>query len=142
MERRHTAGGRWIEANNRVLIWNNIPTSNGTPADVVIGQADFTSSDNPEPPTAQSFNQPGDVASDGTSLFVEDSSNNRILVFSPFPTSSNLAASVVLGQADFTHSSQECAATLRRARRLSTFRSVCPSLESNCSSTTSATIGS
>ena len=94
------------EANNRVLIWNNIPTSNGTPADVVIGQADFTSSDNPEPPTAQSFNQPGDVASDGTSLFVEDSSNNRILVFSPFPTSSNLAASVVLGQADFTHSSR------------------------------------
>jgi hypothetical protein len=94
------------EANSRVLIWNNIPTSNGVPADVVIGQADFTSSDNPEPPTAQSFNQPGDVASDGTSLFVEDSSNNRILVFSPFPTSSNPAASVVLGQADFTHSSR------------------------------------
>ena len=91
-------------ANNRVLIWNNIPTSNGTPADVVIGQADFTSSDNPEPPTAQSFNNPGDVASDGTRLFVEDSSNNRILVFSPFPTSNNPAASVVLGQQDFTHS--------------------------------------
>ncbi len=92
------------EGNNRVLIWNNIPTSNGTPADVVIGQADFTSSDNPEPPTAQSFNNPVDVASDGTSLFVDDSSNNRILVFNPFPTSDNPAASVVLGQQDFTHS--------------------------------------
>ncbi len=88
--------------NDRVLIWNNIPTSNGAPADVVVGQADFTSDSIPEPPTAQSFNFPGDVASDGTNLFVEDSSNNRILVYSPFPTSNNPAASIVLGQADFT----------------------------------------
>jgi len=28
--------------NNRVLIWSKIPTSNGVPADVVVGQADFT----------------------------------------------------------------------------------------------------
>ena len=92
------------EANSRVLIWNTIPTTNGAPADVVVGQPDFTSSDNPEPPNAQSLNQPGGVASDGSSLYVEDSSNNRILVYSPFPTSNNQAASVVLGQADFTHS--------------------------------------
>jgi hypothetical protein len=92
------------EANSRVLIWNTIPTSNGAPADIVIGQSDFTSHDNPEPPTAQSLDQPGGVASDGTSLYVEDSSNNRILVFSPFPTADNPTASVVLGQADFTHS--------------------------------------
>jgi hypothetical protein len=92
--------------NDRVLIWNNIPTSNGAPADVVIGQADFTSSDTPETPTAQSLNNPGDVASDGTNLYVEDSSNNRILVYSPFPTSNNPAASIVLGQSDFTHNSR------------------------------------
>ena len=92
--------------NDRVLIWNNIPTSNGAPADVVIGQADFTSSDTPETPTAQSLNNPGDVASDGTNLYVEDSSNNRILVYSPFPTSNNPAASVVLGQSDFAHNSR------------------------------------
>ena len=94
------------EANSRVLIWNTIPTTNGAPADVVVGQPDFTSSDNPEPPNAQSLNQPGGVASDGSSLYVEDSSNNRILVYSPFPTSNNQAASVVLGQADFTHSAR------------------------------------
>jgi hypothetical protein len=92
------------EANSRVLIWNTIPTTNGAPADLVIGQSDFTSSGVADPPTAQSLNQPGGVASDGTSLYVEDSSNNRILVYSPFPTSDNPAASVVLGQADFTHS--------------------------------------
>src|SRR5271156_1782104 len=94
------------ESNNRVLIWNSSPTTNDAPADVVVGQPDFTSSDNPEPPNAQSLNQPGGVASDGSSLYVEDSSNNRILVYSPFPTSNNQAASVVLGQADFTHSAR------------------------------------
>jgi hypothetical protein len=92
------------EANNRVLIWNTIPTTNGAPADLVVGQPDFTALDNPEPPNEQSLNQPGGVGSDGSSLYVEDSSNNRILVYSPFPTSNNPEASVVLGQADFTHS--------------------------------------
>ena len=29
---------------NRVLIWNRIPRSNNTPADVVVGQPNFTSS--------------------------------------------------------------------------------------------------
>ncbi|HLI83885.1 MAG TPA: hypothetical protein VKV17_08200 [Bryobacteraceae bacterium] len=29
--------------NNRVLIWNQIPTASGTPADVVVGQPDMTS---------------------------------------------------------------------------------------------------
>jgi hypothetical protein len=90
--------------NNRVLIWNTFPTSNGAPADVVVGQPDFTSGDTPDPPDAQSLRQPGGVASDGTSLFVADSRNNRILVFTPFPTSNNPTASVVLGEPDFTHS--------------------------------------
>ena len=88
--------------NSRVLIWNSIPTSNGAPADVVVGQPDFTSADN-STLNAQSLNEPGDVTSDGTSLFVADSRNNRILVYSPFPTSNNPTATHVLGQADFTH---------------------------------------
>ncbi len=56
--------------NNRVLIWNSFPTSNGAPADVVVGQPDFTSADTPDTPDAQSLRQPGGVASDGTRLFV------------------------------------------------------------------------
>jgi hypothetical protein len=89
--------------NNRVLIWNTIPTTNGALADVVVGQPDFTSFDSAEPPTSQSLDRPGGVASDGTSLYVEDSGNNRILVFNTFPTSNNPAADIVLGQPDFTH---------------------------------------
>ena len=99
-------GARLVVAdggNNRVLIYNTIPTTNGAPADVVVGQADFNSRDNPEPPTAQSLSDPGDVFSDGTRLFVEDSRNNRILVFNTFPTSNDPAADIVLGEPDFTH---------------------------------------
>jgi hypothetical protein len=101
LERRHQTGGCDF-FNSRVLIWNSIPTSNGAPADVVVGQPDFTSADN-STLNAQSLNEPGDVTSDGTSLFVADSRNNRILVYSPFPTSNNPTATHVLGQADFTH---------------------------------------
>jgi WD40 repeat protein len=37
---------------NRVLIWNSIPTQNNQPADVVVGQPDFTSLS----PSAFTFN--------------------------------------------------------------------------------------
>jgi hypothetical protein len=105
--------------NSRVLIWNTIPTTNGAPADVVVGQADFTSSEVPEPPTAQSLDEPGGVFSDGTRLFVEDSRNNRILVFNTFPTSNNPTADIVLGQADFTHSDSNAGNAAPNAQTLS-----------------------
>jgi len=89
--------------NNRVLIWNSIPTTNGAPADVVVGQADFTSFAAPFPPTAQSLDRPFGVTSDGSRLFVADSDNNRVLMYSPFPTSNNPTATLVLGQPDFVH---------------------------------------
>src|SRR5208282_4008097 len=89
------------ENNHRVLIWNTIPTTNGAPADVVVGQPDFTSHGT-DSPTAQGFDSPQGVTSDGTSLYVADTQNNRVLVFSPFPTSNNPTASIVLGQSDFT----------------------------------------
>lgn len=100
-------GSRLVAAdidNGRVLIWNTVPTSNGAAADVVVGEADFTSIDNPQPPTAQSMEEPSDVASDGTRLFVADFRNSRILVYDPFPTTNFPEASVVLGQPDFFHS--------------------------------------
>jgi hypothetical protein len=105
--------------NNRVLIWNTIPTSNGAAADVVVGQADFMSNDNPEPPTAQSLTQPGAVASDGTRLFVEDSRNNRILVYNTFPTSNNAAADLVIGEPDLMHSDANGGSSTPTAQGLS-----------------------
>jgi len=105
--------------NNRVLIWNSIPTTNGAPADVVVGQPDFTTGDAPNPPTAQSLNRPFGVTSDGTRLFVADTFNNRILVYSPFPTSNNPAPSFVIGQADFVHGEANTGKVGPTARTLS-----------------------
>jgi hypothetical protein len=98
--------------NNRVLIWNEIPTANGEPADVVLGQDNFTrcaaNDDNQdgtaEPaPTARTLRFPGGSWTDGTRLAILDSSNNRVLIWNTFPTSNFQPADLVLGQDDFTH---------------------------------------
>jgi hypothetical protein len=99
-----TDGTRLVVAdtgNHRVLIWTTFPTSNGQAADLVLGQSDFVS--NTGGSGAQKFNSPWSVASDGVQLFVADRGNNRVLVFSPFPTTSNAAATGVLGQNSFTN---------------------------------------
>ncbi|HMJ50479.1 MAG TPA: hypothetical protein VK540_00330 [Polyangiaceae bacterium] len=89
--------------NNRVLIWNTIPTSNYQQADLVLGQPDFTTSTanygGIGPATLSGSNG---VASDGTHLVVGDRFNNRVLIWNTFPTRNNQPADVVVGQPDFT----------------------------------------
>lgn len=84
--------------NNRVLIWNSLPTAN-VPADVVIGQGDFSANDPGLSATRLSF--PAAVALTADRLFVADQNNNRVLIWNSVPTTSTAAADVVLGQADF-----------------------------------------
>lgn len=88
-------------SNHRVLIWTTFPTSNGQLPDIVVGQPDFVT--NTSGTGAQKMNNPSYVASDGVNLFVAEQGNNRVLVFSPFPTASNPAATAVLGQNSFTN---------------------------------------
>ena len=100
------AGGRLIVAdsgNNRVLIWNEVPTAVGTPADLVLGQSDFVSGSSNAGGTtaANTLNYPTDVWSDGTRLVVLDADNNRVLIWNTFPTTDFAAADMVLGQTDF-----------------------------------------
>lgn len=104
------AGDRLIVAdaeNNRVLVWNTVPTTGGVPPDVVLGQADFThcasSDDNQDgvsdaTPSARTFWFPNAVWSDGTRLLVADTNNHRVLVWQTFPTTSFQAADFILGQ--------------------------------------------
>ncbi len=95
------AAGKLVVAdagNNRVLIWNTLPTSN-TPADVVIGQSDFNGNDPGLSATRLSF--PAAVALTTDRLFVADQNNNRVLIWNSVPTTSTTAADVVLGQTDF-----------------------------------------
>ena len=88
--------------NNRVLIWNSIPTANNQPANVVIGQADFTSGLTLVPPTAKSMRGPQGVWIQDGKLYVADTQNNRILIYNSIPTSNGVAADLVLGQPNFT----------------------------------------
>ena len=85
--------------NNRVLIWKSIPTSNGTNADIVLGQPDFTTI---TPATNnKGMRGPQGVWIQGTRLFVADTDNSRILVWNTIPTSNYQAADYVLGEPDF-----------------------------------------
>ncbi|HLY16861.1 MAG TPA: hypothetical protein VKR61_06530, partial [Bryobacteraceae bacterium] len=67
--------------NDRVLIYNTIPTSNAAAADEVLGQTDFVS----DAPTdgADTMDAPLSLAWDGTNLYVADTYNQRILVYTP-----------------------------------------------------------
>ena len=92
--------------NHRVLIWNTLPTKDGQPADVVVGQKDFTGN---EPnvdgigatPSAQSLNWPYGVTSDGERLFIADTGNRRVLVYDKIPTENYTAADGVIGKNGF-----------------------------------------
>jgi uncharacterized protein (TIGR03437 family) len=90
-------------ANNRVMIWKSIPTVNGQPADLELGQPDFTTVlqgsqvvvDN------KSFRGPQGVWIQNGKLFVADTQNHRVLIWNSIPTQNRQPADVVLGQANF-----------------------------------------
>jgi uncharacterized protein (TIGR03437 family) len=94
--------------NHRVLIWNRIPTQNGADADVVLGQANFTTFVSPDltqtvakiAPT--SLNTPVSVSSDGERLYVADLGHNRVVIWNSIPTSNQVPADIALGQPDMT----------------------------------------
>ncbi len=99
------AGNKLIVSDSerhRVLIWNQIPTSNGQPADLVLGQPNFTTCELSSSPSSQSLNWPGGVWSDGKKLIVADAENNRILIWNDFPTVNQAAADIVIGQNSMT----------------------------------------
>jgi uncharacterized protein (TIGR03437 family) len=88
---------------NRVLIWNRIPAVNNAPADVVVGQPNFTSVSIPgNQPNASSMRGPQGVWIQNGKLYVADTQNNRVLIYNKIPTSNGAAADVVLGQPNMT----------------------------------------
>jgi DNA-binding beta-propeller fold protein YncE len=74
-------------------------SAGGQPADFAIGQPDLTTNETGH--EASQLANPTDVTTAGDHLFVVDTGNNRVLVFSPIPTSSGASASLVLGQPNF-----------------------------------------
>lgn len=88
--------------NNRILIWKTFPSANGQPADIVLGQPDFTTLQEPPPVNASSFRAPQGVWIQNGKLFVADTQNNRVLIWNTIPTQNNQPANVVLGVPNFT----------------------------------------
>ncbi len=75
--------------NHRVLIWNRAPRGNDPP-DLVLGQKDFFG--NAPGTDLDRMNWPVGVATDGTRLVVADCWNDRLLVWSRFPTANGAPA--------------------------------------------------
>ncbi|HBY59687.1 MAG TPA: hypothetical protein DEH78_07675, partial [Solibacterales bacterium] len=85
--------------NNRVLIWNNLPTRNDQPADLVLGQSSMTTGTAGTSNTA--LKGPQGVWIQGDRFFVADTQNHRVMIWNRFPSANNAAADVVLGFSDF-----------------------------------------
>ena len=97
-------GDMWVadSGNNRVLEYAP-PFSNDQSATLVIGQTRFNSSAKPFPgTTASNLSSPAAVTFDSHGdLWVVDQGNSRILEYTP-PFSNGQAASLVIGEPDFT----------------------------------------
>ncbi len=99
-----TNGTLWVadRDNARVLRYDNAASkANGADADGVLGQANFTST--AAGTTDSTFDFPYTMTTDGTTLWVVDVGNNRVLRFDNAESKANgAAADGVLGQAIFT----------------------------------------
>jgi hypothetical protein len=92
----------WVAdtGNRRVLMWNGIPARCGAPADLVLGQSDFSCRDenSGHAPSSGSMRWPHAVTFPGGGLCVADAGNNRLMLWQSRPTSNGQASDVILGQ--------------------------------------------
>ncbi len=104
--------------NNRVLIWNSIPSVNDAPADVVVGQPNFNVVPQVDiakatlDPQKNTLLNPVSVSSDGRRLLIADLGHNRVMVWNIIPTTNQAPADLVLGQPDFTSATANNSAAL------------------------------
>lgn len=83
--------------NWRVLVWNQMPTIDFQPADLVIGQKSFYDT-LPAPDLLQMLNYAHGILVDAGKLYVSSSWGNRVLIWDKLPSGSGAPASAVLGQ--------------------------------------------
>lgn len=87
--------------NNRVLIWHEYPERDNTPADLVLGQADFTGmapNRDRGAPAADTMHWPFQALVHEGRLYVADGGNRRVLVWRTVPTRNGQPADFALGQ--------------------------------------------
>ena len=85
--------------NNRILIWNTIPNKKTDP-DIVIGQQNFTTQNHGS--ALNQLNFPGQVIiTPDSKMLVADSENDRVLVWTTFPTVSGQSADYAIPVTDY-----------------------------------------
>ncbi|MBS1667965.1 MAG: hypothetical protein JST58_11370 [Bacteroidetes bacterium] len=104
----HAVAGKLIVADtaqNRIFIWNKMPSSSYQGPDIVLGQLQATDTQrNAGGETdAASLLYPSGIWSDGNKLIVADAWNHRVLIWNNFPTKNGQPADVVIGQPDMHH---------------------------------------
>ncbi len=67
---------------HKVLVWRGLPSTDDQAPEVVLGQVNAPGAET-ENTTADAVGIPSALASDGSNLFVADTANRRILIFSP-----------------------------------------------------------
>ncbi|MBF2014891.1 MAG: hypothetical protein IGS23_06740 [Rivularia sp. T60_A2020_040] len=89
--------------NRRLLIWHQLPSENGQPADVVLGQPDMQSRDENGggSPTASTMRWCHDITVWDNNLVVTDAGNNRVMIWQGIPKENNSPCEVVIGQKSF-----------------------------------------
>ena len=99
----HPDGSLWVcdTGHHRLLGWRRAPSIDNAPADILLGQPDFTREGRNAKgaPTASTLNVPTGVAAWGRGLAVADAWNHRVLLWRD-PPCTGQPADIVLGQAD------------------------------------------
>lgn len=88
---------------NRVFIWNTIPTTEFAEPDVILGQELIEDSgrNSNASVSSKTLHYPSGLWSDGKKLIVADAWNHRVLIWHTLPTKNAKPADVVLGQPNF-----------------------------------------
>lgn len=90
--------------NNRIMIWDEPPTTPGQPCQLVLGQDKLTTSDHNQSrylPGASTLNMPYALASYGNWLIVADTANSRLLAFDSADLTCGAAAKALFAQPNF-----------------------------------------
>ncbi|BAZ13352.1 NHL repeat-containing protein [Calothrix sp. NIES-4071] len=89
--------------NRRVLVWYELPSENGQPADLVLGQPNMVERNENGGATASasSMRWCHDITFWGENLVITDAGNNRVMIWEEMPTENNTPCTVVLGQKSF-----------------------------------------
>jgi hypothetical protein len=90
--------------NHRVLIWKKLPEDSNVPADLVLGQANFTDNEpnRGKQAAANTLNWCYGVFYHQGKLFVADTGNRRVLIWHQLPQENGQPADLVLGQLNMT----------------------------------------